>query len=79
MCFWATRGLKPEVREETEEEKMKFESMNLMEKLAAQAKGPKIHDFYEFNEGKEWFQDFYKQIWDKELKDNLYAVVQLLQ
>lgn len=55
MCFWATRGLKPEPWEETEEEKMRYEQMNLMEKLLADSKGPKIHDFYEFNEGKEWF------------------------
>ena len=37
------------------------------------------HDFYEFNEGKEWECDFYKMIWDTDLKDNLYAVIQYIE
>ena len=41
--------------------------------------GAKNQEFYEFNEGKEWIQDYYKLLWDHELDENLYAVIQYLQ
>jgi len=34
---------------------MKNEQLNLLEKLLKESKGPQYVDFYEFNEGKEWF------------------------
>ena len=29
-------------------------------------------DFNEFNDGKEWYMDFYKLFWDEEIDENLY-------
>lgn len=29
-------------------------------------------DLNEFNDGKEWYMDFYKLFWDEDLDENLY-------
>jgi len=80
LCFYATRGIKPEVKEvltTTTELTAKTRNSSIKSILK---KNPTVEvptktiyqDFNEFNDGKEFYMDFYKLFWDEELDENLY-------
>lgn len=79
LCFYATRGIKPAVKEvittAVTPKSKKGSAIKSILKKNVQLEVPTMtiyDDFVEFNDGKEWYMDFYKLFWDEELNENLY-------
>lgn len=81
LCFYATRGIKPTIKEvlttKTEipsgsGKNSKIKSILKKMKTIEVPTQTIYHDYNEFNEGKEFYMDFYKLFWDEDLNENLY-------
>lgn len=87
LCFYATRGIKPEVKEVLTTKaaitpKSKNSAVKSILKKNATVDIPThtiYHELHEFNDGKEFFMDFYKLFWDEDLNENMYVVIQYLE